>query len=636
MRNRILASATRARRPGRAAAALGLLLALAAVPARASFDDVPLSPRNAALVDSNAADVTDAAGFLLNPAAAGGIRRYEVFAVEQKLYNGLTDGSNISRNVIAFGAPFKWGTLVAGINDFTGGSVYSETDEFFGFGRPAFHDKFWFGGTLHMLGVSYASDQYTAVNPVLSKGTTKSAMGLDIGMTYFAKNYNLAFVIDDANQPDLGIGAPDPVDRKIHLSGSFHPLNALTLDSSLNLIGTETRLAFGGEIHQPRSNYFFRVGADLGAEDYRTLAFGLGYRTKNLQFDYAMSLPLSGVQTTLGNQQFSVTGRFGRVKRKLPDRYAEDQPDLDENGVEKPLQKVEAKTAAATAEDQEKAKAALDQARKDLLAGRFREGLERLKESNAAQISPTDMEELKAIGEKAEAVAAIYATVNVSNDRTRLVHDAITAYMQGDGKRAVNTVTYAWQLNPDDANIGKLRALITRSFPLDAFELKLLPGVKLTDQKLQEALESIYDGKYITAVSTCKEILDLEPDNILAMIRMGSAYWAMGMQDQARQIWTKAQAKDPSNEILRKFLSRQPGDQPENVSRAVSPEVQEDFKTKIAYYERLQRSGADAPTLAGILKKIIDQFEGTGVDLSQVYKNYESVKGQTAAPARSQ
>ncbi|HEX4048033.1 MAG TPA: tetratricopeptide repeat protein [Elusimicrobiota bacterium] len=628
MSNRLLETAARARRPGRGAAALALLLSLAALPARASFDDVPLSPRNAALVDSNAGDVYDGSGVLLNPAAAGGIRRWELYANEDKLYTGLSDGSNIARQVISFGAPFKWGTLVAGINDFTGGTIYSESDEYFGFGKPAFHNKFWFGGTLHMLGLKYTTDQYSASNPILSKGSSKSAMGMDIGMIYFAKSFNFGLSILDANQPDLGIAAPDPVDRKIHLSGSFHPMSALSLDTSLSEIGTATRLGFGGEIHRPRSNFFFRAGADIGAQDYRTLAFGLGYRTKNYQFDYAMSLPLSGVQTTLGNQQFSFIARWGRVKRKLPDRYAEDE-DLDENGEEKPLPKVEAKTAAATAEDEEKAKEALDDARRDLLAGRFREGLEKLKESNSALISPEDMEELKAIGEKAEAVADIYASINVVNDRTRLVHDAITAYMQGDGPRAVNTVTYAWQLYPDDQNIIRLRALIMRSFPIDAFELHLLPGVKLTDQKLQEALESIYDGKYIQAVSTCKEILDLDPGNILAMIRMGSAYWAMGMQDQAREIWTKAQAKDPNNEILRKFLSRQPSERPEAGGRAASPEVQEEFKSKVAYYERLQRSGADPQTLASILKKIIDQFEGTGVDLSQVYKDYESVKGQS-------
>lgn len=619
------------RRNGARAGALALALLAAAGPARASFEDLPMSPRSAAMADANAADAADVSGALLNPAALAGVRRWELFANYDKLYTGLTDGSNVGRQVVAIGAPFRWGTVVAGVNNFTGGSVYSEGDTFLGFGKPISHNKVWLGGAFHSLSVKYGTpDEESAANPILKKGASKTAMGLDIGMIYFAKSYQWGLSILDANEPDLGIAGSNKVDRKINLAWSFHPVNALSVDAGLTSAGSDARFRFGGEAHQPRSNFFFRGGFDIGNRDYRNFSWGLGYRTKNFQFDYAMELPLSGVSTSIGNQQVGFTARWGSPKRRLPERLEADEEDsgLDENGEPKKLPEVAAKPAAPTQEDQEKAKAALEQARKDLMAGRFREGLEKLKESGSAQISQADMDELKAIAAKAEAVSSIYATVNVTDNRSRLVRDSIAAYMQGDGKRAVNAVTYAWQLNPADQNVVRLRALITRAFPLDAYELRLLPGVTLTDQKLQEALESIYEGKYIQAVSTCKEVLDLEPDNVLAMIRMGSAYWAMGMEDQARQVWTKAQQKEPDNEILRKFLARPSGDQSERPARAASPAVEEEFRSKVAYYERLKRSGADPQTLAGILKKIIDQFEGTGVDLSQVYKDYEAVRGR--------
>lgn len=622
MRHQITASSF-VPRPRKAAAALACALLLAPAAARASFEDLPMSPRNAALANSNAADVTDLNGFLLNPAALGGVRRWELFANYNKLYNGLSDGSNVGRQVVAVGAPFRWGTLAAGINNFTGGPVYSEGDTFLGFGKPAAHNKIWWGVTLHSLSVKYGTDQYTQMNPVLKKTASKTAMGMDLGMIYFAKDHSWGLSILHANEPDMGIKYTSKVDRKIHLSYGFKPVKPLSLDAGLSKVGSDTRFRFGAEGHRARSRFSLRGGFDIGTRDYRNFSFGIGYKSKNLQFDYAMTLPLSGVASTLGNQQVGFTARWGSQKRRLPARYEEEESEEDQD-----LMKVEAKPAAPTAEEQDKAREALEEARKDLLAGRFREGLAKLKESNAAQISPADLEELKAIAGKAESVSAIYGSISVVDNRTRLIREAITGYMQGDGKRAVNSVTYAWQLNPADPNAGRLRALIIRAFPLDAYELKLLPGVKLTDQKLQEALEAIYAGKYIAAVSTCKEVLDLEPDNILAMIRMGSAYWAMGMEDQARKVWRTAQERDPSNDVLRKFLARPSGDQREAVARAVSPEVQDEFRAKLAYYERLKRSGADAKTLSVILKKILDQFEGTGVDLSQVYKDYEQVKGR--------
>ena len=61
-----------------------------------------------------------------------------------------------------------------------------------------------------------------------------------------------------------------------------------------------------------------------------------------------------------------------------------------------------------------------------------------------------------------------------------------------------------------------------------------MPGINIVDQKLQEALELIYGRKYVDAVSLCMEVLELESGSVLALMRMGSAYWAMGHTDKAK------------------------------------------------------------------------------------------------------
>jgi tetratricopeptide (TPR) repeat protein len=44
------------------------------------------------------------------------------------------------------------------------------------------------------------------------------------------------------------------------------------------------------------------------------------------------------------------------------------------------------------------------------------------------------------------------------------------------------------------------------------------------------------------------------PHPILALTRLGSAYYAMNEQEKARQIWIKALQLNPDNEVLKKFL----------------------------------------------------------------------------------
>ena len=72
--------------------------------------------------------------------------------------------------------------------------------------------------------------------------------------------------------------------------------------------------------------------------------------------------------------------------------------------------------------------------------------------------------------------------------------------------------------------------------------------------KIQLMLEAIYDGRYLSAISEGTDVLDLEPSNVMALTRLGSAYYAMNEREKAKQIWTKALQYDPSNEVLKKFL----------------------------------------------------------------------------------
>jgi Flp pilus assembly protein TadD len=96
--------------------------------------------------------------------------------------------------------------------------------------------------------------------------------------------------------------------------------------------------------------------------------------------------------------------------------------------------------------------------------------------------------------------------------------------------------------------------LISREFPETASELRILPGITIIDQLLQDALDFIRNGRFIQAISTLQRVLQLEPDNIPALTRMGSAYWAMEKKDIARKNWRRVLELDPGNTEVHQFM----------------------------------------------------------------------------------
>ena len=160
---------------------------------------------------------------------------------------------------------------------------------------------------------------------------------------------------------------------------------------------------------------------------------------------------------------------------------------------------------------------------------------------------------IKELRRKLSAVTPIVEKEDGEERADEILRLALTRYLDNDPKRALNALLYAEDKKWDRAEVPRLHRLIETEHP--EIEMpKRGPGVTLIDIKLQLTLESIYDGRYLSAISECNDVLDLEPDNVLALTRLGSAYFAMNEKEKARLIWTKALQEDPNNPVLRKFL----------------------------------------------------------------------------------
>jgi cytochrome c-type biogenesis protein CcmH/NrfG len=57
-------------------------------------------------------------------------------------------------------------------------------------------------------------------------------------------------------------------------------------------------------------------------------------------------------------------------------------------------------------------------------------------------------------------------------------------------------------------------------------------------------------------IQECNLVLELEPKNVLALKRLGSAHFAMGRKDKAREAWEMALAISPKDSELKGFIKR--------------------------------------------------------------------------------
>jgi|CXWL01.1.fsa_nt_gi Flp pilus assembly protein TadD len=125
-----------------------------------------------------------------------------------------------------------------------------------------------------------------------------------------------------------------------------------------------------------------------------------------------------------------------------------------------------------------------------------------------------------------------------------------------DLKLAHDGLRYACEIAPREEVYKNLLRLLYTDYPGLETEDAVTPGMKLLEYKHQVALHQIYDAKYHLAVLTLNQILALEPDDGLALKRVGSAYYSLKRMDEARAAWTAALKLSPGNKTLQKFLAK--------------------------------------------------------------------------------
>ena len=192
------------------------------------------------------------------------------------------------------------------------------------------------------------------------------------------------------------------------------------------------------------------------------------------------------------------------------------------------LGEVTATPKPPTEEEKRAAAEALQKAKNAILnRGNYAQGMQEINKADAQLLGSRELKEMETLKLKMEPVAKIFRNLTGSDKRTRILRRAVDKYIADDGKSAFDAVTYAQQLWPEDRDIQQLKKVVDREFPQIASQEALVPNLSLVDQRLQEALELIYVGRYVAAISLCQDVLELEPNNV-----MPSGYSGTGISAQ--------------------------------------------------------------------------------------------------------
>lgn len=539
---------------------IALLSLACAAPLRAAFEDVETGPRASAMAGAYSAAGEDSGAIFYNPAGITGLSRYDVSLSQEKLFLGLTDGSSIMRSALSLGTPLMiggsyWGALAFGMDTLSLDSLYSESRMRLGYGYPV-KDNVWAGLSIARMSLTYGSDQYTRLNPVLASATGKSGMGLDLGVVMKLESADLGLAILNANEPDMGIMYPNKVSRKIDL-GLALKREALTWAFDLVISGKDLKIKTGTEVPVLKETLgghaLVRGGIALGSRDYRAASAGFGYRGASYGIDYAFIYPLSGIADTMGHHQIGAHFAWGKPRGPMADREEEKKAKSKAGqggGQGRGAGEGTGPRTEVTPSERARAYKILRDARTAMRKGSYAEALETLKKADELLISDSEVKESMS---KMTTVRTILPEATSLEERDDLVRKAINRYADKNTD-AVLYITYARQRWPKDVAVARLYSVVSKEFPETASNLRILPGITIIDQLLQDALDAIRNGRFIQAISTLQRVLQLEPDNIPALTRMGSAYWAMEKKDIARQNWKKVLQLDPGNREVIQFL----------------------------------------------------------------------------------
>lgn len=495
----------------------------------------PLSARSNAMGNAYNSSSLDVFNTALNPAINGVLDRKNVGVTTSFLYE-----NTILSYVGYFHPTLNRGNFVFSCTYLTSYSA-KETDEYnrftgkefsytssiltAGWGKEFVLRKVYIGGNIKLLTDNISFHRRTIITTVF--GTIYKISN----NIYLASNVNNLLNFSFSETEDkLPIG--------ISLGIGIRPFEKLNIGVDLgrnkSFENLFTNYAFGIEwsVIKP-------VSLRAGKNNLET-SFGIGVNFKNLNFDYA-----AVIQEYLGvSHRISLDFKFGKSLEELWAEQLKTLPTTEE------LELVEAKLKTEE-EKQKYFQQLFTDAVNSYKIGNYQQALNNLKK--AKEIYP-DATDIDIYLERIQLVTSLYSVI-VSKDKiSRLLIRGINFFINGDNLSAVKVINYALSLAPEDKSILRLLTKIEEKTGVRAEKIESPAGTTIVDKLHNESLISFRKRDYAQTVKLCEEILLLEPEDVLAYKRLGSAFYAMGEKDKAVKMWEQALRLDPKDDKLRRMV----------------------------------------------------------------------------------
>jgi len=394
--------------------------------------------------------------------------------------------------------------------------------------------------------------------------------------------YSAGLWVDNINRPDMGLRHTDRHPVKVRAGGGYE---RKSMYYAADLYVEERDVKFSAGASRSMGDFVLRGGGAIGTGSLYALSMGMGYSVGMFTVDYGFEYPLSGIGGMYGTHSIDVKARLGL--------FGGDEPEV----VEKPMPVSD----KVSADDRRKSRMLYARSREKWREGYYEKARELLEES--LEVNPDNSEALDA-ERKISRVSDRIKDASGDEKRDVILRQGIDAYIRGEGEMAVAAMMYAGELWPGDDSIAEVAAEVENEFPEESS--RDVPELGVIEQRLQRALEAIYSGSYMSAVENCWLVLRLEPEETLALKRLGSAYFAMGRNEDARNIWNIALELEPGDEELVEFLEMEEEEDAPDERWEIEDD---DFRQSMRYYRRLKASGTDRDVLKRIIRRLIERYE---------------------------
>ncbi|MBI4346146.1 MAG: UPF0164 family protein [Elusimicrobia bacterium] len=275
---------------------------------------------------------------------------------------------------------------------------------------------------------------------------------------------------------------------------------------------------FGGEFWATRW-FPLRFGL-VGTPTIQETDFGFGLNFKRFTLDIA-----NGIHDLGASTRMSFTFKFGRSREETS---GEKVKSLIQSGFE---------------------------AFKD---GNFQLAVLRL--NQAFDADPSNMQ-VKAMLARLQTVVEFVPQAQGGEEIQTYVRKGAISYVDGrDLRTSINALRYAYNKNTKDEKLLSLLNLVEKEGGVAEVTRRPEGPEQFTfvDQKIYDARQAVYDGKYDLAIRRTQDVLDLEPNNITALEIMGSSFFLMEEKAKAKAVWKKVIELDPNNKTVAEFIKQVP------------------------------------------------------------------------------